>query len=333
MNINTCYSIDYIQILPATVLEGFTGEMEKPIGKRDWDNIEGGRIDILVSNNSGIGFAIEVKIHAAEQEKQLQRYSKYLKTHFINEKSKVYFLTLEGNDSKFDFQFKDYMKVSFSKEVLNWIESCRMASIDQPIIRETLTQYIANIKRLTNQNPDDQMSDEIIKLITSSDASFKAFEALTSSQSRLYNKFGEALIESIEKHTDLSDAFDINFNNRKIPNKDSEISFFLKGSNDLRVRLYWLDKTIVGIGMHTGNAPDNRIRTEMRKKLSELELGKYLDFPNWAWLSEITELSGQPQLTFDSWDMFKSPEFAEKIANWVKQIADAYKAVKNETQF
>jgi hypothetical protein len=98
----------------------------------------------------------------------------------------------------------------------------------------------------------------------------------------------------------------------------------------LRVSLYWLDRQTVGIGMHTGPPPDKRIRYEMKSKLSDLNLGEYRDNPGWAWLSEIKELKGQPQLTFESFEEFKSAKFAETVAIWVKQIANAYQEVLNE---
>ena len=307
--------------------DGFTVEKEKNIGKVDWENVDGGRIDLLISSSKKIAYAIELKIYAGEQQKQLERYRNFLNRKFYNEKSMVYYLTLMGSESYYHNGFEKYKSISFSKHILDWLERCRLASIDQPLIRETLTQYIANIKRLTKQNPDDQMSDEIIDLITKSDASFKAFVALTSSQSRLFNKFGEALVKSIEESTDLADSFDIKFIKQSIPNLNAEISFFFKGSNDLRVCLYWLDYPVVGIGMHIGSAPDTLIRSEMKSKLSELDLGKYRNNPGWVWLSEIEEFKGQPQLTYESWQKFQSPEFAEKVAGWVKQIADAYREV------
>ena len=185
----------------------FTVGMEKHIGKVDWENVDGGRIDLLISSSKQIAYAIEVKIYANEQPKQLERYRNFLNRKFKNEKSKVYFLTLMGSESAFQDSFKKYETLSFNINILDWIERCRLASIDQPLIRETLTQYIANIKRLTQQNPDDQMSDEIINLITNSDASFKAFEAITSVQSGLYQKFGENLVETLMNQTDLKEKF------------------------------------------------------------------------------------------------------------------------------
>ncbi len=305
--------------------DGFTVEVEKHIGKKDWENVEGGRIDLLISNQSKkMAFAIEVKIHAAEQPKQLQRYYNYLYKNFKSSESKVFFLTLEGNRSQFHNGFEKYEKISFRDEILKWIETCRLASIDQPIIRETLKQYIANIKRLTKQNPDDQMSNELIKLITSSSESFKGYNALKVLDFQLYQKFGEALVEALNQQTDLSEKFRIDFNSKNIPNEDAEISFFFGESKDLRVRLYWLGKSILGIGMHSGSKPEERIRVEMKKQLEGLDLGNYRNNPGWVWLSEIRELSGMPQLSHESWEEFRSPKFAVKVAGWVKAIANAY---------
>ena len=311
--------------------DGFKVEMEKHVGKLDWENVEGGRIDLLISYpTKKIGYAVELKIFALEQKKQLKRYANFLSKNFPSKESKVYFLTLEGNESDFHKSFDNYEKISFREHIHKWIESCRLASIDQPVIRETLTQYIANIKRLTNQNPDDQMSDDLINLITSSSESFKAYNALKGLEYKLYQKFGEVLVESLNNQTDLNEDFRIEFNNRKIPNLDAEISFFLGDSNDLRVRLYWLENRTVGIGMHVGTSPEERIRVEMKRRLDVLDFGNYRNNTGWVWLTEIRELSGKPQLSHDSWKEFQSKEFAEKVANWVKVVADAYEAVQKE---
>lgn len=308
--------------------DGFMVEIEKHVGKRDWENVEGGRIDLLISHEKKrIGFAIEVKIYAAEQEKQLERYSNYLTNNFNSGESKVYFLTLEGNESQCHQEFGKYEKISFREHIHKWIESCRLASIDQPIIRETLTQYIANIKRLINQNPDNQMSQEIIELITSSPESFKAYNAMKGLDYQLYQRFGEVLIEAINQYTDLNKNFRIEFNNKNIPNEDAEISFFLGESKDLRVRLYWLGKSIVGIGMHSAPPTDERIRVEMKNRLNDLNLGDYRNNSGWVWLSEIRDLKGEPKLTHDSWEEFQSKKFAEKVAGWIKTIAQAYEEV------
>ncbi|MGM0947157.1 MAG: PD-(D/E)XK nuclease family protein [Bacteroidota bacterium] len=321
--------------------QGFTVEIEKHVGKRDWGTVEGGRIDLLISNSSEKpAFAIEVKIYAGEQEKQLQRYHKYLNRFYPNQSSKVYFLTLYGDQSREHKAFDKYQSISFGDDILKWIESCRLASIDQPIIRETLTQYIANIKRLTNQNQNDEMSNEIIKLITSSSQSIKAFETLLNSQHSLYQEFGEQLISSIKKIPGFEDRFRIEFPKRKIPNPGSEIYFWLKGSSIERITLYWQSGNTVLIGMYKDLSPDKQIvdkeiREKFNNKISNhLKLGKYLQvgeaYHNWFWISEVDKLRNEPRLTYESWEKIQSGEFAKMIAEWVNQIADTYEAVLDE---
>lgn len=321
--------------------KGFTVEIEKHVGKKDWENVEGGRIDLLISNSSKkIAFAIEVKIYAAEQERQLQRYFNYLNRCFPNMASKVYYLTLQGGASQEEKNFNKYHPISFKDHMLKWIGNCRLASIDQPVIRETLTQYIANIKRLTNQNPDDQMSDEIIKHITRSSESFKAFNSLKSTEYKLYQQFGEELVKSLKGISEFEDHFNIDFNGRNIPNMNAEISFWIKGSRTERIRLYWTGGGAVAIGMHVDLmisplvVPKDIRNRFYETMVGNLSVGKYLQvgeaFHNWFWISEVTQLKNEPQLSFESWEKFRSKEFAEEVAGWVKAIANAYKEVQKE---
>ncbi|WP_113922598.1 PDDEXK-like family protein [Cognataquiflexum aquatile] len=308
----------------------FQVTVEKSIGKVDWDQVEGGRIDILIES-SKVAYAIEVKIFAGEQIQQLERYKNYLRKISGSENSKVIFLTLEGNNSGVHGKFKDYVPISFSNHILSWIEKCRLGCIDQPVIRETLTQYLAGIKTLTNQNPDNQMSEEIIDIITRDEFSFKAFNAINSAHNKLFQKFGENLIKAIKMYTDLETKFNIELSKKIIPNSDAEVSFYLKESTTQKVMLYWLGNGVVAIGMHLGHDhPDEKIRKAMKIKLSNLKSVTYTNRLNWAWFSEIEELKNQPQLTFDSWEKFKSKDLADKIAGWVKEISAAYKEAISE---
>jgi len=312
-------------------ISGFQITIEKSIGRLDWDNVEGGRIDILVFNEKfKIAYAIEIKIFAGEQNKQLVRYQNYLKRNFNNEKSKVLFLTLDGKKSGEDKSFNEYIPISFSDQILPWIEQCRLACIDQPVIRETLTQYMSAIKVMTNQNPDNQMNEEIVNIISRNDESFKAFLAINSAKDKLYQTFGLNLISAIKEHTDLSNFFEIEISDKNIPNLDAEISFFIKGNRNERVRLYWLGKGVLAIGMHIGVGTNEKIRQRMKTKLSNLDLGNYIDIKEWIWFSQVNELRNEPQLSIQSWELFKSLDFAKKIANWVKLIAKIYEEVLKE---
>lgn len=310
--------------------EGFIVEIEKSLGRVNQETIDGGRIDIFISNPSKkLAFAIEVKIWAVEQKNQLGRYHKYIKQVTNKEiENSVLYLTLYGEES--NYAFKKYKRISFSSDILNWIEKCRIASIDQPLIRETLTQYLNAIKSLTHQNIDNHMNDEIINLITKDEDSFKAFEALQNMSSAVYSKFVNSLVSNLRKNENLKDLYEIEVPSKIEIKKDFSILFKRKDTRTPVIHLYWLDKGVVGFGMHGGgDNVEKPIREKMDSILkqmgfSEKCLNQGNTYKNWYWLGEFNKLEGQPKLQFESWELFKGDDLAQKIGEWVTAIYDAY---------
>lgn len=135
-------------------------ECEKYIGRKTDD--AGGRIDIFISDRSKT-IIIENKIYASDQDNQLVRYHRY------DKKALLLYLTLDGRepskDSKGDLTSNDYKCISYSEDILNWLEDCKAAVDDIPIIREAINQYIILIRNLTNQSINKHMSHEIIETI------------------------------------------------------------------------------------------------------------------------------------------------------------------------
>lgn len=129
-------------------------------------NSDGGRIDILITDNSNY-ISIENKIYAGDQENQLIRYCNFKK-----KQNKVYYLTLFGEEAS-DVSIKDndllatkegnklkngedYHTISYSYDILNWLKLCYEKSVNIPQLRESIKQYILLIQKLTNQNMDDR---------------------------------------------------------------------------------------------------------------------------------------------------------------------------------
>jgi hypothetical protein len=138
------------------------------IGKVDFEKRTGGRIDILIKDNTGQTISIENKIYAGDQRFQIERYVNYNKY-----KNKVYYLTLTGCEpneiSKGDLNSKtDFRCLSYSNDIIDWLELCQMQAVSKPVIRESIRQYILLLKKLTHQLSDNAMEDKIIKLISSS---------------------------------------------------------------------------------------------------------------------------------------------------------------------
>jgi hypothetical protein len=145
------------------IIDNVTTETEKFIGYISDDYNSGGRIDIALTNSKNQQIFIENKIYANDQWNQLIRYNVY------NKKAHLLYLTLFGNDPSENSIGKgkefDYKNISYKEHVLKWLELCKIESIDNPLLRETLTQYIVLIKQLTGQAGSKKMQKEYLDTI------------------------------------------------------------------------------------------------------------------------------------------------------------------------
>ncbi|WP_108422846.1 PD-(D/E)XK nuclease family protein [Flagellimonas amoyensis] len=145
-------------------LEKASVVLEKHIGKRDDANLLGGRVDIYITDQVN-SICIENKIYASDQNVQIQRYCNHNK-----ENNTVYYLTLNGSDASSESKGKlvldkDYYCLSYKTDIIEWLETCLKESAEEPILRESIKQYIILLKKLTNQLSNKEMENEMHKLV------------------------------------------------------------------------------------------------------------------------------------------------------------------------
>jgi hypothetical protein len=139
-------------------------KVEYSVGSRNDTDKTGGRIDIYIKDNFNNSLSIENKIYAVDQNVQIERYCNHNK-----EKNNVYYLTLEGNEaSKASCgelkAGEDYYTLSYKEDISNWLQLCMKESVENPILRETIKQYILLINKLTHtMNKDEEK--ELFNLI------------------------------------------------------------------------------------------------------------------------------------------------------------------------
>jgi hypothetical protein len=154
--------LDCIEINDFSI-ENIHTETEKFIGHISEDYSTGGRIDIVLTNDKNQQILIENKIYANDQWNQLSRYNEY------NPKAHLLYLTLFGNEPGENSTGKkgefEYIKISYKEHILKWLELCKIESIDNPLLRETITQYIVLIKQLTEQARSKEMQKEYLDII------------------------------------------------------------------------------------------------------------------------------------------------------------------------
>jgi hypothetical protein len=150
---------------------------------------EYGRIDILIKNDYQC-IIIENKIYASDQFEQLKRYSSF-GTEFYNDQFQLLYLTLWGNEATENSGGGiNYKQISYQDTILKWLERCVEISARNPIIRETIIQYINHINHLTNNNFDIKMNEELIKILSKTenlDAVFSIGENLNNVKNKIIN--------------------------------------------------------------------------------------------------------------------------------------------------
>lgn len=156
--------------------------VEKHAGLINEEYSEGGRIDILIEWE-GKAIIIENKIDAGDQKNQLLRYYNY-----ANQKQldfEIIYLTKEGNlpNSSTTGEIKlvdeKVKSISYSIHIIEWLELCKKEANSLPILRETLTQYIHLIKKITNQTQNNKMSKDLQNLLTTSPDNFNAAQSIS----------------------------------------------------------------------------------------------------------------------------------------------------------
>lgn len=140
-------------------------EYEKNTGFINSDYTKGGRIDILITDKYNKHIIIENKIYAGDQKNQLLRYYNFDKNAYL------FYLNLFGaKPSEFSantlISESQYSIISYSYDIIEWLEECKRDAVSLPFIRETIGQYINLLKQLTNQATEEKMKDEIKKAIT-----------------------------------------------------------------------------------------------------------------------------------------------------------------------
>jgi hypothetical protein len=128
-----------------------------------------GRIDILIKHEKFI-IVIENKIYAEDQPGQLLRYYKYLEKEKGNTEKRIalIYLTRDGVDASRESTGEkefEYTRLSYRDDIIEWLEDCKKNSVDTPLLRETITQYINLLKRLTGQARSKQMAEDIVKIM------------------------------------------------------------------------------------------------------------------------------------------------------------------------
>lgn len=127
-----------------------------------------GRMDIFVDNKRIPFVIIENKIFAYDQPIQLKKYDSEAKRRNAKEgEYEIVYLTIDGKEATEDSgEGVKYIRMSYSKNIIQWLDMCIEHSSRIPLVRETLIQYQNHIKQLTHQDMRKIDSDKLLQIMS-----------------------------------------------------------------------------------------------------------------------------------------------------------------------
>jgi hypothetical protein len=187
------------------LFDQYQAKAKKRIGKINDEYTLGGEIDIYVEDAEKC-IIIENKIYAKGQRNQLLRYYNY---GCRKKKCWLFYLTLEGR-LPVDYETgnnnevrNNVISISYKEHILAWLELCKREVADLPVIRESLTQYIYLLKKLTNQSTNKKMEGEIINAIIASPDSMSAALDVSNTIDKIYDPLLEVLKKEIKDKAEM----------------------------------------------------------------------------------------------------------------------------------
>lgn len=298
-------------IVPHSKLKTETAvvKIEYNIGTINEDKTDGGRIDILITDNQNQAIIIENKIDASDQENQLLRYNNYATKNYTN--VVLLYLTKNGKEAS-DKSTKGepfkYSPISYQKDILQWLNCCVEKSACFPLIRETIKQYIINLKQILHIM-DKKNTNKLIETVTSKDY-VEATLTILENESDIQKKIREQFIEQLKKIADMNGfKFHCDQGIYGLSSNSSAYITFTKPSVPKDWGIYIgfdtpADGVYYGVSRSV-NETTKELSKEIIKNLRHVwkEMPKDSEFPfGWAYLHDKDEGNGN----WNRWDDFNT---------------------------
>lgn len=272
--------------------------VEYYIGVISVDKKSGGRIDLLIEDGKGNAIIIENKINAGDQEYQLLRYNNFAKDKYKSN-YKLLYLTKDGGEASEYSTGKEnfkYQCISYRDNILPWLECCEQAAVRHPLIRETIHQYIINIKEILNIMEDSALNNLIDSIVKEKENMFSVLflkDHLGKIQCKMWeNVFIKQICNAVAKDNEM----EIHSYGSSESTQYMGVSFIKEGWEYVSVSFEFLSNGfknfIYGIKFKDS---ENEKKDEIKEKLSEelinmegvrtsnwypwLKIDE--DFPNW----------------------------------------------------
>jgi hypothetical protein len=333
--------------------------------KREDSTSENRRIDFTIQT-SKYQIGIEMKIDAGDQDKQLSDYFYELK-HRANQQQevKLYYLTLFGYEATESSTNglelnKDYCTISFSVEILKWLEKCIEKSASIPILREGLIQYKNLINKITNtsnKNKEEQMQSIIgtqINMKLAGDIVKEYPKIWAKKELEFWNELWERLEKEISSEDfEIYDSYyiwldendEVELDNAKVlqniidirQKSDGTVGFSIKYkiNQNIKVELYIveLDYNIsIYIDFFDNiNSDDCIMNNRLELIAKNMGLSKKYKNERYKYIDKIIRFYGRYE-TEPSYELFDKNKFDEAVEYVKEEIIQLTEQIKKEKE-
>jgi hypothetical protein len=290
-------------------------------------DISGGRIDIFLSD--GVNqVIIENKIYAGDQHNQLARY----RNDFPD--AQIIYLTLDGRGppGNSDPRSMHVHCRSYANDVLGWLEDCRQEATCTPLVRETIAQYIALIRRLTDQSSNSRMSTQIAKLALNNEESLAAYFELLTSKSAVI----EAVVARLREQAEAIAAdfnLQLEFGSDHLRGRYSGFSFSDASMEASNVRLQFQfqaqDHRVLNFGISLRELGHSELAPPTIAQRFREVFGQCREVPWWPAVANWRERS---DWTADTYAAICFGDFKEELRDKVAKLAVVVRTALNDSR-
>lgn len=184
---------------------------EHSIGKNDFKDKTGGRVDIYIWDKKGQYLSIENKINAGDQKDQIERYCNHNKGN-----NEVYYLTLYGVEPSYDSKGDlnsgtHFYTISYRSHIVDWLTLCLKEATDSPILRESIKQYIILMKKLTNTIDKEEEQELLEVILNNYESAVFLGNNINKTIANFNNKIRQSIFESLTEK--LNEKYIVNYGN------------------------------------------------------------------------------------------------------------------------
>lgn len=257
------------------------------------------RLDILIEDSVARWcIVVENKIYAAEGDRQIERYRKWLDRERADWTRRIIFLTLDGHSPETDTEADDSSTIlrlaAWSPDILAWLRECHREAVDKPYLRESIAQYINLVGQLTGQSDMDvERTREIIELATKDATTFRGYVELLRGKGAVFGKIAVKIADALHSRLDADfsktwewvsssqDPFSATDRTPFIIVRHKELGFLVRVSPERTS----LRNVFVGIGQEdTGSTIAAETLREKLRSLPHWQSNKY--WIGWSYLPD-----------------------------------------------